>query len=344
MPKKITPKQRNQVLSLLESDTPVREIVRKVNVSVGTVSSLRKNGCSEKKSNKGGRPALLSDADKRYCVRQVTKGRVDNAVKVGKQLEKDHSIKVSVDTVRRALKEKGLGAIEKKPKPALSYKNARKRLEWCKAHQDWTIEDWKRVVWSDETKVSRFNSDGRVWAWIRDGEAVQPKHVNGTYKHGGGGIMLWSAITYAGTGWLCQITGNMDKTLYQSILQDEQSKTIDFVCNKLYLRRDQVVFQHDNDPKHTSDLIKEYLYDQEYKVLSWPAQSPDLNPIENMWRLLKIRLNEYETPAKGMQELYERVTEIWYEVIKKEECQKVINTMPDRIKACIKAKGYWTKY
>jgi transposase len=44
---------------------------------------------------------------------------------------------------------------------------------------------------------------------------------------------------------------------------------------------------------------------QEYQVLEWPPQSPDLNPIENMWRLLKIRLNEHDTPPKGMQELYE---------------------------------------
>jgi transposase len=57
-------------------------------------------------------------------------------------------------------------------------------------------------------------------------------------------------------------------------------------------------------------LVQEYLKNQEYQVLEWPPQSPDLNPIENMWRLLKIRLNEYDTPPKGMQELYERVTNV----------------------------------
>ncbi|MBM6386306.1 MAG: transposase [Paenibacillus sp.] len=163
-------------------------------------------------------------------------------------------------------------------------------------------------------------------------------------KHGGGSIMLWSAITYVGTGWLCKIEGNMDKDLYKSILEGEQNATIDFLCQKLNLNRSQVVFQHDNDPKHTSNLVKNYLHSQEYQVMEWPPQSPDLNPIENMWRLLKIRLNEYETPPKGMQELFERVTEVWYNVITKEECQKVIESMPNRIEQCINAKGYWTKY
>ncbi|KAG1126556.1 hypothetical protein G6F38_012010 [Rhizopus arrhizus] len=134
-----------------------------------------------------------------------------------------------------------------------------------------------------------------------------------TVKHGGGNIMLWSAITYAGVGWMCKINGNMDKTLYKEILEDELE-------------------------------LKEYLEQQSYNILEWPAQPPDLNPIENMWSLLKRRLNDYETAPKGMNELYERVTKVWYDLMKPEECQKVIETMPKRIKQCIKNKGRWTDY
>lgn len=133
---------------------------------------------------------MLSTADRRYCVRKVTVGRVDNAVKIRKLLEIEVGMVVSVDTIRRAFRGSGLGAIEKPKKPKLSKANARKRLAWCKSHRDWTVNDWKRVVWSDKTKVNRFNSDGRVWAWIRDNEQLQPKHVNMTVKHGGGIIML----------------------------------------------------------------------------------------------------------------------------------------------------------
>ncbi|KAG1258339.1 hypothetical protein G6F66_014580 [Rhizopus arrhizus] len=79
------------------------------------------------------------------------------------------------------------------------------------AHKDWTVDDWKRVVWSDETKINRFNSDGRTWTWIRSGESLKSHHVKMTVKHGGGTIMLWSAITYAGVGWMCKINGSMDK-------------------------------------------------------------------------------------------------------------------------------------
>jgi transposase len=334
----------NDATNLLNSGKSIREVAKRVGISSTTVSRIRKNLKPGLQNSKGGRPAILSDEDKRYCVRLVTKEKVENAVKVKKHLGADLGIQVSPDTIRRVLRSSGLGAIEKSRKPALEPRNARKRLAWCKKYRSWTIDDWKRVVWSDETKINRFNSDGRIWAWIRDGETIQPKHVKGTYKHNGGGILLWSAITYAGTGWMCQICGNMDKLLYKEILEDEQSKTIDFLCEKMKISRDQVYFQHDNDPKHTSNLVKEYLEQQDYRVLDWPPQSPDLNPIENMWQLLKIRLNEFETPAKGMNELYERVVKIWYDVITKEECQKVIESMPKRIDMCIKANGYWTKY
>ncbi|KAG1324523.1 hypothetical protein G6F63_012551 [Rhizopus arrhizus] len=178
------------------------------------------------------------------------------------------------------------------------------------AHKDWTIDDWKRVIWSDETKINRFNSDGRTWTWIRSGESLKSHHVKMTVKHGAGSIMLWSAITYAGVGWMCKINGNMDKELYKEILEDELERTIEYGVNRLGFERHQVIFQHDNDSKHTSKVVKEYLQKQSYTVLQWPAQSPDLNPIENMWSLLKRRLNDYETAPKGMNELYERVTKV----------------------------------
>ena len=54
--------------------------------------------------------------------------------------------------------------------------------------------------------------------------------------------------------------------------------------------------------------------------MPWPAQSPDLNPIENMWRLLKIRLNEYDTAPKGMNDIWDRTQEIWYDKITAGEC------------------------
>lgn len=342
--REITSEQRNRIVSLLKSGKSNRKVAESVGVSLGTVVNVGKSSCPDRERSKGGRPKILSPADQRYCVRLVTKQGMDNAVKVRKQLRNDHGINVSPHTVRRTLREAGLEAFEKEKKPDISTTNAKNRLEWCLAHRDWTSDDWKRVIWSDETKINRFNSDGRVWSWIRDGEQLQPKHVKATRKHGGGGIMFWSAISYAGVGWICKIDGIMDRYVYKQILEEDLSPMVNYTAENLGLQRDQLIFQQDNDTKHKSDVVMNYLSEQEFEVMDWPAQSPDLNPIENMWRLLKIKLNEYDTPPKGMNELYERVVHTWYNVITVEDCRKVIDSMPSRIEECIKAKGYWTSY
>ncbi|KAG1606651.1 hypothetical protein G6F46_012858 [Rhizopus delemar] len=162
---------------------------------------------------------------------------MSSATKVAKELEKDTGRKVSAETVCRTLRKTGLGAIEKPKKPLLSAKNIRKRLSWCMAHKDWTIDDWKRVVWSDETKINIFNSDGRTWTWIRSGESLKLHHVKMTVKHGRGNTMLWCTITYAGVGWMCKIDGNMDRKLYKEILEDELERTIEYGTNKLGTRK-----------------------------------------------------------------------------------------------------------
>ena len=69
-------------------------------------------------------------------------------------------MKVDESTIRNVLKDTGLEAMKKEKRPRLSAKNIKKRLEFAKYYKDWTVEDWKHVIWSDETKINRFGSDG----------------------------------------------------------------------------------------------------------------------------------------------------------------------------------------
>lgn len=74
-------------------------------------------------------------------------------------------MELSAETVRRALKEVGMEAVAKQKKPRLLPRHIRQRLDFALQHQHWTVEDWKRVIWSDETKINRLGSDGREWVW-----------------------------------------------------------------------------------------------------------------------------------------------------------------------------------
>ena len=146
-------------------------------------------------------------------------------------------------------------------------------------------------------------------------------------------------MTYDGVGYTCKIEGNMDAALYTNILEDELQQSIEY----FEMDRTKVIFQQDNDRKHTSKKVSEWFKNHSIQLLDWRAQSPDLNPIEHLWRYLKQKLNEYEEPPKGMQELWERVEQQW-EAIPQDICIRLIESITRRIAAVLKAKGKYIKY
>ena len=127
--------------------------------------------------------------------------------------------------------------------------------------------------------------------------------------------------------------------LYLQILKDELQKTLEYYG----LNPPDIIFQQDNDPKHTCRLVKNWLQEQEFRSLVWPAWSPDLKSIEHLWGCLKRRLAEHENSPNGTHELSERVQVEW-ERIPVEEYQKLIESMPRRVQEVLKAKGNYTKY
>ena len=97
----------------------------------------------------------------------------------------------------------------KKKSPLLSQHHKHEWMDFALSHRHWTIEDWKRVVWSDETKINQLGSDGQKWVWKSAGEALSDCLVEGTQKFGGGSLMMWGYMTWEGPGYVCKIDGRM---------------------------------------------------------------------------------------------------------------------------------------
>jgi len=337
--KSIPSNTQAHIIELLRSGTSTRAVAKQVGVSQSTVARVRAGTKESISTPQNGRPRKLSERSAQYSARLMATGKATTAVTVQKILRENLGVHVDRRTVARTLGRSGLSAFIKRKKPLLSKKHKERRLAFAQRHKSWTVDDWKRVVFSDETKINRYGSDGREYYWKKRGEPLRDHHVQPTVKHGGGSIMVWSCFTANGPGYPCMVEGNMTAEDYRRILQSDLLDTLDHFGMKMA----DTIFQHDNDPKHTAISVREWLAESGLQVLEWPSQSPDLNPIEYLWWTVKHRLKQYQTVARNNDELWERVVEIWNN-INEDECMNLIESMPRRVAAVLAAKGSHTKY
>ena len=185
-----------------------------------------------------------------------------------------------------------------------------------------------------------YGSDGREYSWKKPGEPLRDHHVKPTVKFGWGSIMVWGCFTSDGVGNICRIYGHMNGNLYRRILEEELLGTIEWH----QMDKDNIIFQQDNDPKHTTArLTKQWFEDDSIRVLDWPAQSPDLNPIEHLWNEMDRRLRRLETPVRTQDDVWDAIQRIWVE-LENDVYKKLVDTMPPRINDVIKANGGYTRW
>jgi hypothetical protein len=135
---------------------------------------------------------------------------------------------------------------------------------------------------------------------VKDGDVMGPGELKPALKHGGGSVMVWGCFSAARVGRIRQIHGKMDRTMYCKIVREEVASSL----TKLGVATKDRIFQQDNDFKHTCKLAQNLFKHCRFKVMQWPSLSPDLNPIENMWALVKRALHQDGTRDKSKGQIY----------------------------------------
>lgn len=219
-------------------------------------------------------------------------------------------------------------------KPYINPSQMKIRLEWCKRYRNWTPEDWSRVLWSDESPFElRFK--GKVRVWRLPNERYLPLALTPTVKHNVK-INVWGCFSANGVGRLHVVDGIMDQYQYMDILDENLPPSAEAIFGD-----GAWIFQQDNDPKHTANRTKAFLNDLGMPVMEWPSQSPDLNPIENLWAILDRRAKERK--PKNKEQLLSCLKESWQD-ISPTILANLCASMPHRIEAVIKSHGGPTKY
>jgi hypothetical protein len=261
--------------------------------------------------------------------------RHKTAVDVHAEMSKAAALNVSVRTVQRRLCEFGLNGRVTRKKPFISPKNRQARLKFAREHIAWTNLQWHTVLFTDESKFNRMSSDGKAYVRRRPGEEFKPTCTQATVKGGGGSVMVWAAMGRRGTGPIHRVDGIMDRHVFVAIMNDVMLP---------YARREmgrRWIYQQDNDPKHTSKAAREWFAQKRIEVMQWPAQSPDLNPIETLWNDVDAVVKKKK--PRNLDELEAVVKAAWAE-IPVERCVRLVDSMPRRLAEVIKNKGYATSY
>lgn len=190
-----------------------------------------------------------------------------------------------------------------------------------------------QVCFSDESTFECHDGN-RALAWRK---VRSPRPIVQSVKHPTK-VMVWSIMSEKGVGRMTVVEGVMNSEKYIQVLRTQ-------VLPQLgdWFPGGEGVFMQDGAPCHTSKVCKKFLSDNNVTVLSWPGNSPDLNPIETLWAILKMRLR-CETITNRSQ-MIAAIIDRWYrDDSMAETCKKLISTMPERIQAVIDAKGGNTNF
>lgn len=339
-PKHLSPSKMAMIRDELMDGKSVRQVARTLEVSIGTVGNIRKDIKENLPPSQHGPSPMIPKRTLSFVTRQYNDGKMKSLRKAQNYIREIDGVDVHVETVRRHVKRRTGRAYVKQKRCLMNMYHARARYQFAREHKNWTVDDWKRVMFSDETVISRVGSFGRQFYYSdKEHRRNLPHQIRRTEQGGGGKMMIWGCITYNSPGDLAWVPEGMDSELYERVLQDYVEASFDWSG----MNPEESFFQHDNSGVHTANRIKAWLAKQKFTVLKWPAKSPDLNLTERVWSYVKQHLYKDEEDADDLDVLWDRIQKIWEE-LPPEYIHKLYEGMPKRIRAVLRSKGWQTKY
>ncbi|KAF5333764.1 hypothetical protein D9758_016585 [Tetrapyrgos nigripes] len=336
-----TPK-KNRLVGVIQAGKTIAQAAELIDMPFGTAKGVwarfRKTG-STKNRPCSGRPSKVSDSLRRQVVRLARKDRKMPFREIGNLVEPQ----LSATTVGDHLAQENYHRRVARKVVLLKKTQKVKRLAWARTHRG---QDWEKVIWSDESYVYIGDPKGQVWVTRRPEEEWEEDCLIPTFKQSSIRVMVWGCIMKGKKGPLVVLEypggkgGGMNAKRYQE--QVLGGKLVEFY-QEMDSERQNIAFQQDGAPSHTAKTTLKWLKDHNIKVFPHPPSSPDLNPIEDIWRELKKHVRARAHPPTSLTELIAAVKEAW-DQITVEDIDKYINRMDDIVADVLKAKGSHTKY
>ena len=334
---KVTTYTRNRIDCLFKEGLHPVEIVKVVKreglqASLASVTriirKIQQTG-SSKNLPRSGRPKKLSPEAKAFIEDQMRKNDETTSIQIQKKLAKRGFV-VNASTVRRSRIQQGWTLQRTAYCQLIREANKVKRLEYAQQILE-SGDTFHNVIFSDESSISLEQYRRTCYRKIDEPTKRKPKPKYPLKVH------VWAGISRHGAMKICIFDGIMDAELYCNILE---TTLIPFINQTLPDHR----FMQDNDPKHTSRRARAFMETNGINGWRTPPESPDLNPIEDLWHELKFYLASRVKP-QTKQQLVDGIRKFWTEKLTADKCSRYIDHVLKKVvPAVVEARGAATQY
>lgn len=335
---------------MIEGGQTKKDVAKTLNVSVRTVKywwAKYNAGESLEDRPRSGRPSVVGRVPKIIITKSIGKRRQSTG-KLAKKLTK-HGYPMHGTTVWRHMRKTlKLRPYKIRKVPKLTEKQKEARVEFAKAHKDWSVEDWKNVLWTDESPYEIFHppnpQNDRVWT---DDRSKVP--VAQVVKHPPK-IMVWGLMSFRALSELHVVPQKqtVDAAYYISEILEKTCLDAmnrlpgrgDVLTRRLLPNMSTAILMQDGAPAHTAASTQRWCVanlNRFWSKAEWPGNSPDLNPIEDLWSILQQEFDKL--PASTSIPLLTRNLKRAWKQIRPSVLENLVSSMPERMRTCIKLKG-----
>jgi len=340
MPRRhLTTEERCRAIGMLEAGMHQVDVAESVGTTQCVISRLfaryRETGLVSERHP--GPRRITTEMQDRFLYLSARRSPTRTAPELKSRLQQIHGIQVTSRTVISRLHEAGLKSRRPLRCQPLTRGNRVIRLTWAEEHVLWNNFQWTPVLFTDESRFGLYPDSRRVRVWRRPGNVERINNVQEVHSYKGGTVMVWGGICIGGRTDLIRVDHFLNAHRYvEEILQP-------VVLPYRAAVGDNFVLMHDNARPHTARTVQTFLEENAVEVLPWPAQSPDLNPIEHAWDMLQRRVLREDGHFENHDELFAGLQEAW-RAIPQADLDHLIQSMQRRCRAVINSRGGHTTY
>ena len=317
----------------------VVEISKVLRAPRSTISNVIRRYKKQNVSKRRGRKPSLCIRSLRRLQRSIHENPFKPLALITAEFNTYSAIQLSERTIRRYIHKLKLNSYVSVQKPFLLSRHRVARVEWARKHHGWDTARWSTVMFTDESSFAVMPTKNHCRVWRLKSTRYDMRYVTPTFKSGYQLVNVWGGFSNRGRTPLVRVNGRFNQHKYKSIIEET---LLPFMMQN-HGGTEEFVLQEDNCGPHRANSIAKYFRAKGVSRMKWPAQSPDLNPMENVWGHLKQILRKRAKRPTTCDQLFSILQSEW-DALPNSYFTKLAHSMPTRVLAVKRAKGGSTKY